>query len=35
MAFRMARTSMRLMLDPSYLDYSYFTDKGWFESEYY
>jgi len=35
MAFRIARTSMKLMLDDSYLDYRYFTDKGWFESEYY
>ena len=35
MAFRMGRTSMKLMLDDSYLDYRYFTDKGWFESEYY
>jgi multimeric flavodoxin WrbA len=35
MAFRMARTSMKLILDDSYRDYTYFTDKGWFESEYY
>jgi hypothetical protein len=35
MAFRMARTSMKLILDHSYRDYTYFKDKGWFESEYY
>jgi multimeric flavodoxin WrbA len=35
MVFRMARTSMKLLLDSSYRDYTYFTDKGWFESEYY
>ncbi len=35
MAFRMVRTSMKLLLDDSYRDYAYFTDKGWFESEYY
>ena len=35
MAFRMSRTSMKLMLDDSNRDYTYFTDKGWFESEYY
>ena len=35
MAFRMTRTSMKLMLDDTYRDYTYFTDKGWFESEYF
>jgi len=35
MAFRMSRTSMKLMLDNNYRDYTYFTDKDWFESEYY
>ena len=35
MAFRMARTSMKLLLDDRYRDYTYFTDKGWFESEYF
>jgi multimeric flavodoxin WrbA len=35
MAFRMSRTSMKLTLDDSNRDYNYFTDKGWFESEYY
>jgi multimeric flavodoxin WrbA len=35
MVFRMARTHIKLQLDDSYLDYRYFTDKGWFESEYY
>ena len=35
MAFRMSRTSMKLMLNNSYRDYTYFTEKGWFESEFY
>jgi len=35
MAFRMSRTSMKLMLNDNYRDYTYFTDKDWFESEYY
>ena len=35
MAFRMARTSMGLMLDASSRDFTYYKDKGWFESDYY
>jgi hypothetical protein len=35
MAFRMGRTSMRLELDESSRDYTYYKDKGWFESDYY
>jgi multimeric flavodoxin WrbA len=35
MTFRMSRTSMKLMLEDRYRDYTYFRDKGWFESEYY
>jgi multimeric flavodoxin WrbA len=35
MVFRMSRTSIKLMLDESYRDYTYFRDKGWFESDYY
>jgi multimeric flavodoxin WrbA len=35
MAFRMARTSLKLLLDDSHRDYAYFTEKGWFESDYY
>jgi multimeric flavodoxin WrbA len=35
MIFRMGRTSMRLELDDSFLDYTYYADKGWFESDYY
>jgi multimeric flavodoxin WrbA len=35
MAFRMSRTSMRLELDDSCRDFTYYTDKGWFESDYY
>jgi len=34
-AFRMARTSIGLMLDDSIRDYTYFRDKGWFTSDYY
>ncbi len=35
LAFRMARTSMKLLQDDSYRDYTYFTEKGWFESDYF
>ena len=35
MAFRMGRTSMRKMLDESWRDYTYYRDKGWFESDYF
>ncbi len=35
MAFRFARTSMRLKLDETSQDYTYYKDKGWFESAYY
>ena len=35
MAFRMARTSIRLTLDDSSRDYTHFKDQGWFESDYY
>jgi len=34
-AFRAARTSMRMMLDESSRDFTYYRDKGWFESDYY
>lgn len=33
--FRMARTKMKLMLDESFRDYTFFKDKGWFESDFY
>jgi len=35
MAFRMGRTSIRLELDDTSRDYTYYKDKGWFESDYY
>jgi multimeric flavodoxin WrbA len=35
MIFRMSRTSIRLMLDDSNLDYTYYSEHGWFESDYY
>lgn len=35
MIFRMARTSIHKMLDESCRDYTYFRDKGWFESDYF
>jgi len=33
--FRMARTSIRLNLNDSYRDYRYYSDMGWFNSEFY
>jgi multimeric flavodoxin WrbA len=33
--FRAARTSMRLMLDETSRDYTYYREKGWFESDYF
>lgn len=35
MVFRMGRTSMYKMLDESCRDYTYYRDKGWFESDYF
>ena len=35
MGFRMGRTSMRLELDETSRDYTYYREKGWFESDYY
>jgi hypothetical protein len=35
MGFRVARTSMNLMLDERALDYRLYREKGWFESEYF
>ena len=35
MVFRMGRTSMQKMLDERWRDYTYYRDKGWFESEYF
>ncbi len=35
MIFRMSRTSVKLMLDESCRDYTYYRDSGWFESDYY
>jgi multimeric flavodoxin WrbA len=35
MVFRMSRTSVRLLLDESWRDYSYYKNNGWFESAYY
>ena len=33
--FRMGRASMRANLDESSLDYRYYAEHGWFESDYY
>ena len=33
--FRTARTVIRLMLDDSNRDYTYYKEKGWFQSDYY
>jgi hypothetical protein len=35
MLFRLSRTSMRLELDERFRDYTYYTEQGWFESDYY
>jgi hypothetical protein len=35
MIFRYARTSMKLNLDDSNLDYRYYAERGWFDSDYY
>lgn len=35
MLFRLSRTKMRIELDDSFRDYTYYADKGWFESGYY
>jgi multimeric flavodoxin WrbA len=33
--FRAARTSMRVMLDETSRDFTYYRDKGWFEADYF
>jgi len=35
MGFRVARTGMKLELDDSSRDYTYFAEKGWFEPDYF
>lgn len=35
MAFRMGRTAIKRELGDDYRDYTYYRDKGWFESDYY
>jgi multimeric flavodoxin WrbA len=35
MLFRMSRTKVRLELDDSFRDYTYYADRGWLESDYY
>jgi hypothetical protein len=35
MIFRMARTSVKLLLDESWRDYTYYKNNGWFGSNYY
>ncbi len=35
MLYRMSRTSMHLMLDEKYRDFSYYMEKEWFTSDYY
>ncbi len=35
MAFRWSRTFIRRALDETSLDFRYYRDKGWFESDYY
>ena len=33
--FRITRTTVEVKLDPSYRDYQYYRDKGWFNSDFY
>ena len=33
--FRAARTSMRVMLDETSRDFTYYRDKGWFDADYF
>jgi multimeric flavodoxin WrbA len=35
MIFRMGRTKMKLELDDSFRDYTFYADKGWFDTDYY
>jgi len=35
MIFRMARKSIKLLLDENWRDYRYYNEKGWFESDFY
>ena len=35
MVFRMSRTSVKLLLDESWRDYTYYKNNGWFGSTYY
>jgi hypothetical protein len=35
MIFRMARTSIKLVLNENWRDYTYFAKNGWFVSNYY
>lgn len=33
--FRLARSSMKIMLNENHKDYRYYKEQGWFDSEYY
>lgn len=35
MIFRWSRSSMKMMLNEDFRDYTYYTEKGWFESDYF
>jgi multimeric flavodoxin WrbA len=35
MIFRMSRSGMKTMLNENYRDYTYYAEKGWFESYFY
>jgi multimeric flavodoxin WrbA len=35
MIFRMSRSSMKKMLNDEFRDYTYYKEKGWFDSKYY
>lgn len=33
--FRMSRSSMKMKLDENFKDFNYYTEKGWFSSDFY
>lgn len=35
MVFRMGRTNVKLLLDERYRDFTYYTEQGWLESDYF
>ena len=35
MIFRLSRSSMKILLNDNFRDYTYYINNGWFESDYY